>query len=114
MAPPPFEDPISEPVAVVGGAYFNPERYEQWLGVVGFRHRHAGWTTSGAAGAGREYIDNGDTITQPTYLAELRVEGPIAGNARLAVQAQYSQSAGFSNSPDYWWTWLSVSLIVPF
>ncbi len=98
----------------VGGAYFNPERYEQWLGVVGFRKRHAGWTISGAAGAGQEYIHNGNTTTQPTYLAELRAEGPIAGNARLSVQALYNQSAGFSNAPGYWWSSLSASLIVPF
>ena len=56
----------------VGGAYFDPERYQQWLALVGFRKRLSGWTTTGAFGAGQEYIHNGDTTTQPTYLAELR------------------------------------------
>jgi hypothetical protein len=48
------------------------------------------------------------------YLAELRTEGPIMSEARLAVQAPYNRSAGFSNSPDYWWGLVSVTLIVPF
>jgi hypothetical protein len=98
----------------VGGAYFDPEDYKQWMGLVGFRKRNAGWTTSGGIGAGQEYIHNGVTTTQPTYLAELRTEGPIAGDARLALQAVYNRSAGFSNSPDYWWDLISVTLIVPF
>jgi len=98
----------------VGGAYFNPERYQQWLGVVAFRKRLSGWMTTGAIGAGQEYIHNGDTTVQPAYLAELRSEGPVAGEARLAVLAQYNRSAGFSNGSDYWWGLLSVTLIVPF
>lgn len=98
----------------VGGAYFDPQNYQQWLGLVGFRKRLSGWTTTGTVGAGQEYIHNGGTTTQPTYLAELRTEGPIAGDARLAVQALYNRSAGFSNSPDYWWGLVNVTLIVPF
>ena len=98
----------------VGGAYFNPERYEQWLGLIGFRKRSSGWTTTGTIGAGQEYIHNGGTTTQPTYLAELRTEGPIAGDARLSFQVMYNRSAGFSNSPDYWWGLVSVTLIIPF
>jgi hypothetical protein len=80
----------------VGGAYFDPQSYQQWLGVLGFRKRYSGWTTSGAVGAGREYIHDGGTTTQPTYLAELRSEGPIAGDMRLALLAVYNRSAGFS------------------
>jgi hypothetical protein len=98
----------------VGGAYFDPESYRQWLGVVGYRRRLSGWTTAAAIGAGQEYIRNGGTTAQPSYLAELRIEGPIAGGARLAVQEVYNRFAGFSNSPDYWWNLFSVTLIVPF
>jgi hypothetical protein len=49
----------------VGRAYFDPESYQQWLGVVGYRKRLSGWTTSGAIGAGQEYIHNAGTTTQP-------------------------------------------------
>jgi len=95
----------------VGGAYFNPDNYQQWLGVLAFRKREAGWIWSGAAGAGQERFSG---TTQTTYLAELRGEGPIGGNARLALLASYNRSAGFSNSPDYWYTIVSATIIVPF
>lgn len=95
----------------VGGAYFNPDDYQQWLGVLAFRKRDAGWVWSGAAGAGQERFAG---TTQTTYLAELRAEGPVAGSARLAVLAVYNRSAGFSNSPDYWYALAGVTLIVPF
>jgi hypothetical protein len=52
------------------------------------------------------------TSRSPT-IAALRGEGPIGGNTRLAVQAAYNRSAGFSNSPDYWYTLVGVTLIVP-
>jgi hypothetical protein len=96
----------------VGGAYFNPDHYQQWLGVLAFRKRASGWVWSGAAGAGQESVDHGSR--QTTYLAELRGEGPIGGNARLAFHASYNRSAGFSNSPDYWYTLAGATLIVPF
>ena len=98
----------------VGGAYFNPRSYQQWLALAGLHKRVAGWTTTGSLGAGREYIRNGDTTTRPAYLAELRSEGPIAGNTRLAVHAQYNRSAGLSSSPGYWWSSIGVTLTVPF
>jgi len=44
----------------------------------------------------------------------LRTEGPIAGDARLAFQVMYNRSAAFSNSPDYWWGLVSVTLIMAF
>lgn len=96
----------------VGGAYFNPDHYQQWLGVLAFRKRAAGWIWSGAAGGGQENIDH--STTQTTWLAELRGEGPIGGDARLAVNAVYNRSAGFSNSPDYWYALFGVTLMVPF
>jgi hypothetical protein len=98
----------------VGGAYFDPQRYQQWLALVGMRQRVSGWIVSGAAGAGREYIYNDGTVMQPAYLAELRIEGPIGDGSRLALQALYNRSAGFSNAPDYWWGLLNVTLVVPF
>jgi len=95
-------------------AYFNPDQYGQWLAVAAFRRRLSSWTTSGALGAGQEIIHQGGTTTKASYLAELAAEGPVAGSGRLVVSARYSRSAGFSNSPQYWWASLGASLVVPF
>jgi len=95
-------------------AYFDPEQYGQWLAVAAFRRRVSGWTASGALGAGQEIIRQDATTTKASYLAELAAEGPVVASSRLVVSARYSRSAGFSNSPQYWWAALSASLVVPF
>jgi hypothetical protein len=96
----------------VDGAYFNPEDYRQWLGVAAIRKRYAGWTFSGALGAGPQFITGAEAHT--TYLAQARAEGVIAGNVQLALHASYNQSVGFIDSPDYAYRIFGVTLIVPF
>lgn len=96
----------------VGGAYFNPQRYRQWTGAVGFRNRHAGWMWQGTLGAGRETIDN--VNTQPVALAELRAEGPFNEKLRIAFTAIYNKSVGYVDAPDYSYRRLGVTLIYRF
>ncbi len=98
--------------ANVGGAYFNPDEYRQWLGVVAIRKRHAGWVFSGALGAGRE--DASASGSRPSYLVEARGEGPITGDVRLAPHAGYSRSVGFIASPDYAYRSAGATLLLPF
>lgn len=85
--------------ADMGGAYFNPRDYQQWLGVAAIRKRHAGWIYSGAIGAGQE--NSTGTGARPSYLAELRAEGPLSALARITLHANYSRSAGDVDDPDY-------------
>ena len=99
-----------EPAA--GGAYFNPEDYRQWLGVVAVRKRNAGWIYSGAIGAGQE--NSTGAGSHPAYLVEARAEGPLGTGARLVVRAAYNRSAGFIDSPDYASRQIGASLVLPF
>jgi hypothetical protein len=96
----------------VNGAYFNPGDYNRWEAVLAMRKRFGPWIWSGSAGAGQEQIDRGDR--KATYLGEVRGEGPVAGNARLAVHATYTRAAGFAESPDYWYFVAGATLMVPF
>lgn len=96
----------------VGGAYFNPDRYSQWLAGVGIRQRHAGWVWSGTLAGGEQDIQG--TGTQPSYLAEIRGEGSVAGDIHLALNFLYSSAAAFSQSPSYWYGVIGATLIVPF
>ena len=95
----------------VGGAYFNPDRYSQWLAGVGIRLRHAGWVWSGTFAGGEQDIKG--TGTQPSYLAEIRGEGSLAGDIHLALNFLYSRAAAFSQSANYWYGLIGVTLIVP-
>jgi hypothetical protein len=96
----------------VDGAYFNPDRYRQWLGAVGMRRRFGSWTWIGSLGGGRETINGADT--HPVRLAEIRGEGALTERIRLALYAIYSRSTGYVDSPDYSYRQVGITLIYPF
>lgn len=98
--------------ADVDGAYFNPDRYRTWDAVLSLRRRVSAWTLAGLAGGGQERVEDGSW--QSTGVAEVRAEGPLSRDMRLAVNALYSNAAGFANSENYWYGSANVSLIVPF
>ncbi len=98
--------------ADVGGAYFNPEDYRQWLVVAAVRRRAAGWIHSGALGAGQEHLTG--ATRHASYLVEARSEGPISADVRLVLRASYSRSAGFIDSPDYANRLVGGTLVLPF
>jgi len=98
--------------ADVGGAYFNPDRYRTWDAVLSLRRRVGTWTVAGLAGGGQERVDRGSW--QSTGVAEVRAEGPLSRDMRLAVNALYSNAAGFANSQNYWYGSVNANLIVPF
>ena len=95
----------------VPGAYFNPDRYRTWDAVLSLRRRVGPWRVAGLAGGGQERIENGSW--QSTGVAEVRAEGPVGGDMHLVCSANYSNAAGFANSPNYWYGSVNVSLIVP-
>lgn len=95
----------------VGGAYFNPARYQEWQGGLAIRKRHAGWVWSGTLAGGREEVDH---RPHATALAEIRAEGALAGETRLMLHASYNRSAGFAAADRYWYRVAGVSVVVPF
>jgi hypothetical protein len=96
----------------VEGAYFNPERYRQWLAVAAIRKRYSGWMLSGALGAGQEHASGSDT--RGSYLAEVRAESVIAGDGRLVAHGGYYRAAGFVGVSDYSYRAIGVQVVVPF
>ncbi|APV51984.1 hypothetical protein BWI17_21330 [Betaproteobacteria bacterium GR16-43] len=96
----------------VDNAYFNPERYRQWLAVAALRHRYAGWMFTGALGAGQERATGSGS--QGSYLAEVRAEGPFAGDSRLIFHAGYYRAAGFIDFDGYAYRSIGAEVVVPF
>jgi hypothetical protein len=97
----------------VGGAYFNPGRYREWQAGLAMRKRAAGWLWSGTLAAGREQLDDEEQRT--TLLADVRAEGALGRNVRLALHASYNRSAGFAAERNgYWYRVVGVTVIVPF
>ena len=96
----------------VGGAYFNPGRYQDWQAGLAMRKRYAGWVWSGTLAAGREEIDG--NIKRTTSLADLRAEGTLGKATRLVLHASYNRSAGFAIRDGYWYRVIGMTVIVPF
>ena len=94
--------------------YFNPARYDETQLVLALRRRLTswpGWTVSGAAGAGRETVDNDEH--NPTVTTELRLEGPLDNGWRVGLRAQYLRTSGGVSGTDYWYSALGATLTIP-
>ncbi|MGE5088696.1 MAG: hypothetical protein ACM3QY_06190 [Candidatus Levyibacteriota bacterium] len=96
----------------VDGAYFNPDRYEQWVGGLTLRRHIGSWTLGGGVGAGRETVNSTDR--HPVRMAELRAEGALDPALRLVFYALYNRSTGYVDAPDYSYRQAGVTLIHPF
>jgi hypothetical protein len=95
----------------VGGAYFNPSRYDETLLAVAWRQRFMRWTGYLIAGAGRQHV--ADDPWTPTRLYEASVQSPPVHAYSLRARAGYNRSASF-NGPDYRYHYLLGELIVGF
>jgi hypothetical protein len=95
----------------VGGAYFNPNRYDETMVAVAWRQRLLGWTGRLIAGAGRQHV--ADDPSTPTRLYEASVQSPPVHAYSLRARAGYNQSASF-NGPDYRYHYVQGELIIGF
>ncbi len=95
----------------VGGAYFNPSRYDEAMLAIAWRQRLRGWTGRLIAGAGRQHV--ADDPATPTRLLEIGAQSPPTRAYSFRVRGGYNQSAAF-NGPDYRYRYLQGELIVGF
>jgi hypothetical protein len=95
----------------VGGAYFNPSRYDEAMLAIGWRQRLLGWTTRLTAGAGRQHV--ADDPSTPTRLLEIGAQSPPIHAYSIGLRGGFNQSASF-NGPDYRYRYLQGELIVGF
>src|SRR5262245_19142124 len=95
----------------VGGAYFNPSRYDETLLAVAYRQRFMRWTGCATVGAGRQHV--ADDPWTPTRLYEAWVQSPPIHAYSFRARAGYNQSASF-NGPDYRYHYVQGELIIGF
>ena len=96
----------------VGGAYFNPSRYDEAMLAVGWRQKIHGWMARLTAGAGQQKV--GSDPHGPTRLLELGLQSPINNkNCAFRARVGISQSASF-NGPDYRYHYAQGEWIVAF
>jgi len=94
------------------GAYFNPDRYAQWQGMLDMRHRIGAWTLAGTLGAGFEAVDGGER--RPVRTIAVRAEGALVERLRLSVHARYNRSKDDADVADFSYGQAGVTLSYPF
>ncbi|MFC6519089.1 hypothetical protein ACFQAT_04155 [Undibacterium arcticum] len=95
----------------VGGAYFNPDRYDEAMLALGWRQRFRGWVGNLTAGLGQQRV--GDAPHTPTRLLELGAQAPIGRGYAFRMRAGLNRSASF-NGPDYSYHYAQAEWIVAF
>jgi hypothetical protein len=95
----------------VGGAYFNPSRYEEAMLAVGWRHRIRGWMGSLIAGVGQQWV--ADAPRMPTRLLELALQTPPNHAYTFRIRGGLNRSASFGG-PDYSYRYVQVELVFGF
>lgn len=95
----------------VGGAYFNPRRYDETMLAIGWRQRFLGWTGRLTAGAGRQHV--ADDPGTPARVLEIVVQSPPRHAYSVGLRGGLNQSASF-NGPDYRYHYVQGELIIGF
>jgi len=88
--------------------YFNPDRLDESMGIIGWRRRYEGWQWYARVGEGRQQVDNeGHT---PARLADLQLTSPVQGHSYFKLRAGRTETVGL-NGPGYVYKYLDMQWI---
>jgi hypothetical protein len=88
--------------------YFNPDRLDESMALIGWRRRYEGWQWYARLGEGRQKVnDEGHT---PARLAELQLTSPAQGNSYFKLRAGRNETVGLSG-PGYVYRYLDLQWI---
>ena len=79
--------------------YFNPERLDESMGLVGWRRKFQGWQWYARLGRGQQRIANEGST--PARLAELELSSPIHGVSFFKIRAGQSETFGYYQQGNY-------------
>ncbi len=88
--------------------YFNPDRLDESMGLIGWRRRYEGWQWYARLGEGRQKVNN-DART-PARLAELQLSSPVQGNSYFKLRVVRTETVGL-NGPGYVYKYLDAQWI---
>ena len=90
--------------------YFNPDRLDESMGLIGWRRRYEGWQWYARMGEGRQQVNN-DART-PARLAEVQLTSPAQGKSYFKLRAGHTETIGL-NGPGYVYRYLDAQWIWP-
>ncbi|MEY4439185.1 MAG: hypothetical protein RIQ36_649 [Pseudomonadota bacterium] len=94
------------------GNYFNPDRLNESMGLIGWRRRYEGWQWYARLGEGRQTVNNDGST--PARLAELQLTSPVRGSSYFKLRAGRSETVGiYSGNTGYVYRYLDAQWIWP-
>jgi hypothetical protein len=94
---------------VINPTYFNPDRLNESMGIIGWRRRLEGWQWYARLGEGRQQVNNQDST--PARMAELQLSSPIYGRNFFKLRAGRSETVGL-NGPGYVYRYADAQWII--
>jgi hypothetical protein len=105
-----YKHQLGESNGAASGNYFNPDRLNESMGLIGWRRRVEGWQWYARLGEGRQSV-NSDSHT-PARMAELQLTSPVHGHSYFKLRAGRSETVGL-NGPGYVYRYLDAQWIWP-
>ena len=94
------------------GNYFNPDRLNESMSLIGWRRRYEGWQWYARLGEGRQTVNNDGST--PARLAELQLTSPVHGSSYFKLRAGRSETFGlYSGNTGYVYRYLDAQWIWP-
>ncbi len=90
--------------------YFNPDRLNESMGLIGWRRRYEGWQWYVRVGEGRQTLNYDGS--SPARLAELQLTSPVHGSSYFKLRLGRSETVGI-NGPGYVYRYLDTQWIWP-
>lgn len=90
--------------------YFNPDRLDESMGLIGWRRRYEGWQWYARVGEGHQTVNTQDRT--PARLAELQLTSPVRGTSFFKLRTGRNETVGL-NGPGYVYRYLDLQWIWP-
>ena len=103
-----YKHQLGDKNGVTARNYFNPERLDESVGLIGWRRRFEGWQWYARLGEGRQQVN--DDVSTPARLVELQLTSPMHGTSYLKLRAGRHETVGL-NGPGYVYKYLDVQWI---
>jgi hypothetical protein len=88
--------------------YFNPDRLEESMAIIGWRRRYEGWQWYARLGEGRQKVN--DQVSTPARMGELQLNSPVQGRSYFKLRAGHTETSGLSG-PGYVYRYVDVQWI---
>ena len=107
-----YKHQLGDANGATSGNYFNPDRLNESMGIIGWRRRFEGWQWYARLGEGRQTVNNDGST--PARLAELQLTSPVHGSSYFKLRVGRSETSGlYSSNAGYVYRYLDAQWIWP-